>query len=160
SRPMAVRSPLTTSAPPMSSSRSSTPLWPRSPSCSQARASSRTRPETEYRNDEPGPLSSHETVGRLCHCRRGTTMKNRSVKENGLAVRSGWSIFLTELIYAVLILAIWWIVGQSIGGVSIADLVSAGAFFFQWYLSGRITMRDMGGREVSAEEAPELHTIV
>jgi heat shock protein HtpX len=75
-------------------------------------------------------------------------------------MRMGWTIFLNGLIYVVLILAIWMIIGQSVGGVIIAVLISAGAFFFQWYFSDKIAMRAMGGREVSPEEAPELHTIV
>ncbi|HJF75906.1 MAG TPA: M48 family metalloprotease, partial [Brevibacterium linens] len=87
-------------------------------------------------------------------------MKNRFVKDNGLTMRMGWTIFLNGLIYVVLILAIWWIIGQSVGGVIVAVLISAGAFFFQWYFSDKIAMRAMGGREVSPEEAPELHTIV
>ena len=76
-------------------------------------------------------------------------MKNRFVKDNGLTMRMGWTIFLNGLIYVVLILAIWWIVGQNLGGVIVAVLISAGAFFFQWYFSDKIAMRAMGGREVS-----------
>lgn len=87
-------------------------------------------------------------------------MKNRFVKDNGLTMRMGWTIFLNGLIYVVLILAIWWMLGGSTGGVIIAVLVSAGAFFFQWYFSDSIAIKAMGAREVSVEEAPELHTMV
>ncbi|MBM6589334.1 zinc metalloprotease HtpX [Brevibacterium sp. RIT 803] len=87
-------------------------------------------------------------------------MKNRFVKDNGLTMRMGWTIFLNGLIYVILILAIWWMLGGSTGGVIIAVLVSGGAFFFQWYFSDKIAMKAMGAREVSPEEAPELHTMI
>ncbi|WP_231442808.1 zinc metalloprotease HtpX [Brevibacterium zhoupengii] len=87
-------------------------------------------------------------------------MKNRFVKDNGLTMRMGWTIFLNGLIYVILILAIWWIFGGSVSGVIIAVLISAGAFFFQWYFSDKIAMKAMGAREVAPEEAPELHTMV
>ena len=87
-------------------------------------------------------------------------MKNRFVKDNGLTMRMGWTIFLNGLIYVLLILAIWWMLGGSVPGVIIAVLVSAGAFFFQWYFSDSIAMKAMGAREVTAAEAPELHTMV
>lgn len=87
-------------------------------------------------------------------------MKNRFVKDNGLSMRMGWTIFLNGLIYVVLILAIWWILGRSTSGVIIAVLLSAGAFFFQWYFSDSIAMRAMGAREVTPEQAPQLHTMI
>ncbi|MGC3022199.1 zinc metalloprotease HtpX [Brevibacterium sp. FAM 24630] len=87
-------------------------------------------------------------------------MKSRFVKDNGLTMRMGWTIFLNGLIYVILILAIWWMFGGSVSGVIIAVLISAGAFFFQWYFSDSIAMRAMGAKEVSPEEAPELHTLV
>lgn len=86
--------------------------------------------------------------------------RNRFVKDRGLSLRMGWAIFLNGLIYVILILAIWWILGQSLGGVVIALLISFGAFFFQWYSSDRLAMRAMGAYEVSPEQAPELHAIV
>lgn len=87
-------------------------------------------------------------------------MKNRFVKDNGLTMRMGWTIFLNGLIYVILILAIWWMFGGSIPGVIIAVLVSVGAFFFQWYFSDKIAMKAMGAREVSPEEASDLHTMI
>ncbi|MCI4012498.1 zinc metalloprotease HtpX [Brevibacterium sp. ZH18] len=87
-------------------------------------------------------------------------MKSRFVKDNGLTLRMGWTIFLNGLIYVILILAIWWMFGQNIAGVIFAVLISVGAFFFQWYFSDKIAMKAMGAREVSPEEAPELHTMV
>ncbi len=87
-------------------------------------------------------------------------MKNRFVKDNGLSMRMGWTIFLNGLIYVILILAIWWILGGSTSGVIIAVVVSGGVFFFQWYFSDSIAMRAMGAREVTPEQAPQLHTMI
>lgn len=84
----------------------------------------------------------------------------RFVKDRGLSFRMGTTLFLNGLIYVVLILAIWMIMGRSIGGVIVAVLISAGAFFFQWYFSDSIAMKSIGAREVSPEEAPELHALV
>ncbi|MCQ9369082.1 zinc metalloprotease HtpX [Brevibacterium sp. 50QC2O2] len=85
---------------------------------------------------------------------------NRFVKDRGLSFRMGLSLFLNGLIYVILILAIWAILGRSTGGVIIAVLISGGAFFFQWYLSDSIAMRSMGAHEVSQQQAPELHLMV
>lgn len=41
-------------------------------------------------------------------------MSNRFVKDSGLTMRMGWTIFLNGLIYVVLILAIWWIDRKSV----------------------------------------------
>ncbi|WP_309132268.1 zinc metalloprotease HtpX [Brevibacterium sp.] len=87
-------------------------------------------------------------------------MKNRFVKDNGLSLRMGWTVFLNGLIYVILILAIWWILGGSTSGVIIAVVVSGGVFFFQWYFSDSIAMRAMGAREVTPEQAPQLHTMI
>lgn len=86
--------------------------------------------------------------------------RNRFVKDHGLNFRMSTALFLNGLIYVVLILAIWWILGRSIGGIILAVVVSAIAFFFQWYTSDSIAMRSIGAREVTAEQAPELHMVV
>lgn len=84
----------------------------------------------------------------------------RFVKDRGLNFRMGTTLFLNGLIYVILILAIWAVLGRSVGGVIIAVVVSAGIFFFQWYFSDSIAMKSIGAREVTPEEAPDLHTIV
>lgn len=86
--------------------------------------------------------------------------QTRFAKDPGLTLRMGWAMFLNGLIYVVLILAVWAILGQSTGGVIIAVVVSIGAFFFQWYFSDSVAMKAMGAREVSEQQAPELHSIV
>ena len=86
--------------------------------------------------------------------------RTRFPKDTGLSTRMGLTMFLNGLLYVVLILAIWWILGQSAGGVVIAILLSAGLFWFQWYFSDSVAMRAMGARVVTPEQAPELHSLV
>lgn len=87
-------------------------------------------------------------------------MSTRFVKDRGLTFRMGMTVFLNGLIYVVLILAIWWILGGSVGGVVLALLISIGLFFFQWYFSDSIALRSMNARVLQPEEAPELHRMV
>ena len=86
--------------------------------------------------------------------------RTRFPKDAGLSTRMGLTMFLNGLLYVVLILAIWWILGQSAGGVVIAILLSAGLFWFQWYFSDSVAMRAMGARVATPEQAPELHSLV
>lgn len=86
--------------------------------------------------------------------------RTRFPKDAGLSTRMGLTMFLNGLLYVVLILAIWWIMGQSAGGAIVALVLSVGIFWFQWYFSDSVAMRAMGAREVSPEQAPELHSLV
>ena len=86
--------------------------------------------------------------------------RGRFVKDRGLNVRMGTALFLNGLIYVILILGIWFVLGRSPGGVAIALIISVGAFFFQWYFSDSLALRAMRARVVSEQEAPELHAIV
>ena len=85
---------------------------------------------------------------------------SRFIKDRGLTFRMGLTVFLNGLIYVVLILAIWWILGQSTAGVIGALIISAGLFFFQWYFSDTIALKSMRARVVSPKQAPELHVMV
>ena len=86
--------------------------------------------------------------------------RTRFPKDAGLSARMGMTMFLNGLLYVVLILAIWWIMGQSAGGAIVALVLSVGIFWFQWYFSDSVAMRAMGARVVTPEQAPELHSLV
>jgi len=85
---------------------------------------------------------------------------SRFIKDRGLTFRMGVTVFLNGLIYVVLILAIWWILGRSTAGAVGALVISVGIFFFQWYFSDSIALKSMRARVVTPEEAPELHVMV
>lgn len=87
-------------------------------------------------------------------------MSTRYAKDPGLTARMGMTMFLNGLLYVVLILAIWYVLGRSAAGAIIALVLSIGIFWFQWYFSDSLAMKSMGAREVSPEQAPELHTVV
>ena len=86
--------------------------------------------------------------------------RGRFVKDHGLNFRMSMALFLNGLIYVILILGIWFVLGRSPAGVAIALVISVGAFFFQWYFSDSLALRAMRARVVSEQEAPELHAIV
>jgi heat shock protein HtpX len=66
------------------------------------------------------------------------------------------TLFLLGLVYAVLIAVL---VAAGAGAVIIA-IVAAGLFLLQFFTSDKIALLSMGAREVSPEQAPELHAIV
>jgi heat shock protein HtpX len=72
----------------------------------------------------------------------------------------GVTIFLLGLLYVVLCVALFFLLGQSPGGLVLAVLISGGLLWGQWYFSDRVALRAMRARIVTPEEAPELHAIV
>lgn len=68
----------------------------------------------------------------------------------------GATMFTLGLLYVVLIAVligvgvVWWI----------ALLIAVGGLFFQWYFSDTMALHSMGAREVTPEQAPQLHAII
>lgn len=83
-------------------------------------------------------------------------MKSRYAHDRGLSVRMGATMFTLGLLYVVLIAVLigvglaWWI----------ALLIAVGGLFFQWYFSDTMALHSMGAREVTPEQAPQLHAII
>ncbi len=67
-----------------------------------------------------------------------------------------FTIFLLGLVYAVLIAVL---VASGAGAVTIA-IVAAGLFAVQLFTSDKIALASMGARQVTPQEAPQLHAIV
>jgi heat shock protein HtpX len=80
--------------------------------------------------------------------------QSRYLPDRGLSARMGFTIFLLGALFVVLgsvlvyYFAFWGVV--FIGGFLVV----------QWFFSDRIALYSMGGREVTPEEAPQLHAIV
>jgi heat shock protein HtpX len=77
-------------------------------------------------------------------------------RDTALQVRMVLTMFLLGLVYAVLI-------GVAIGagaGVAAVLVIAALIFGVQLFASDRIGLAAMGAREVSVEQAPELHAII
>ena len=77
-------------------------------------------------------------------------------RDRGLQSRMVLTLFLLGLVYAVLIGAL---IASGVGAVVIA--VAAGALFLlQFFTSDKIALYSMGAREVSPQEAPDLHATI
>ncbi|HLY36142.1 MAG TPA: M48 family metalloprotease, partial [Candidatus Limnocylindria bacterium] len=82
--------------------------------------------------------------------------KNSFGRDPGLQARMVLTLFLLGLVYAVLVGVL---VAAGTGAVTIA--VIAGLLFaVQFFTSDRIALFSMGAREVSPQEAPQLHAII
>ncbi|MCW2959074.1 MAG: peptidase Ste24p [Solirubrobacterales bacterium] len=77
-------------------------------------------------------------------------------KDTGLQARMLLTVVLLGLVYAVLLGALF---ASGASGVTIA-LIGGGMFLFQAFASEKLAMRAMGAREVSPQEAPELHAMI
>jgi len=67
-----------------------------------------------------------------------------------------FTIFLLGLVYAVLIAVL---IAAGAGAVTIA-IVAAGLFALQLFTSDKIALASMGAREVTPQEAPQLHAMI
>lgn len=77
-------------------------------------------------------------------------------RDRGLQSRMVLTLFLLGLVYAVLIGAL---IASGVGAVVIA--VAAGALFLlQFFTSDKIALYSMGAREVTPQEAPDLHATI
>ena len=80
----------------------------------------------------------------------------RFPEDKGLSARMGLTMFLLGLLYVVFV-AVLFVVIKSVVFV----LVLAAAFLFvQYYFSDKIALFSMGAKEVTREQAPELHEMV
>ena len=64
-----------------------------------------------------------------------------------------FTIFLLGLVYAVLVAVL---IASGAGAVTIA-IVAAGLFALQLFTSDKIALASMGARQVTPEQAPQLH---
>jgi heat shock protein HtpX len=77
-------------------------------------------------------------------------------RDTGLQARMLLTMFLLGLVYAVLIAVL---IAAGAGAVTIA-IIAALLFGVQLFTSDKIALFSMGAKEVSPQEAPELHAIV
>jgi heat shock protein HtpX len=77
-------------------------------------------------------------------------------RDNGLQARMLLTIFLLGLVYALLVAVL---IAAGAGAVTIA-IVAAGLFAVQLFTSDKIALASMGARQVSPQEAPQLHAII
>src|ERR1700744_4566301 len=76
--------------------------------------------------------------------------------DTGLQTRMLLTLFLLGLVYAILVAAL---IAAGAGAVTLA-IVAAALFGVQLFTSDKIALYSMGAKEVSPQQAPELHAIV
>jgi len=77
-------------------------------------------------------------------------------RDTGLQARMLLTLFLLGLVYAVLIGVL---IAAGTGAVTVA-VIAGLLFLFQFFSSDKIALFSMGAKEVSPQEAPELHAII
>ena len=77
-------------------------------------------------------------------------------KDTGLQLRMTLTIFLLGLVYVVLIVAL---LAGGVNGVTVA-IIAGGLAVFQLFGSDKLALRAMGAREVTPQQAPELHAMI
>jgi heat shock protein HtpX len=77
-------------------------------------------------------------------------------RDTGLQVRMIFTLFLLGLVYAVLIGVLF---AAGVGAVAIA-VIAAVLFLIQYFTSDKIALASMGAKEVSPQQAPQLHGMV
>jgi heat shock protein HtpX len=82
---------------------------------------------------------------------------SRFIRDTGLTVRMTTVMFLLGAAFVALVVVLiyafpQWALFIAIGGIGVA--------FYQWYSSDKLAMRAMRAREVTPEEAPELHGMI
>ena len=80
--------------------------------------------------------------------------RSRYLPDRGLTARMVFTMFLLGLLFVVIGAALVYRFGPF-------GLVLAGGFLAaQWFFSDRVALFSMGGKEVSPQEAPELHAMI
>ncbi|MDT0183790.1 zinc metalloprotease HtpX [Microbacterium sp. ARD31] len=83
---------------------------------------------------------------------------SRFIKDSGLTARMTLTMFLLGGLFVGLVVVLIQVVGS--GYAPLVAVIAIGMAFWQWWSSDKVAMRAMRAREVSPEEAPELHGMV
>ncbi len=83
---------------------------------------------------------------------------SRFIKDSGLTARMTLTMFLLGGLFVGLVVVLIQVVGS--GYAPLVAIIAIGMAFWQWWSSDKVAMRAMRAREVSPEEAPELHGMI
>lgn len=84
---------------------------------------------------------------------------NRFIKDSGLTARMTLVMFLLGALFVGLVVGLMFAV-DSPGLAFLIGVGGIGVAFYQWWSSDKVAMRAMRAREVTPEEAPELHGMI
>ncbi|MBW3602590.1 MAG: zinc metalloprotease HtpX [Actinobacteria bacterium] len=82
--------------------------------------------------------------------------RTRFAPDRGLSTRMLVTMFLLGLLYVAFVAVLLAVARSAV----VALLIAAGFLVFQYFASDRIALFAMGGREVDAGRAPQLHAII
>ncbi len=77
-------------------------------------------------------------------------------RDTGLQLRMTLTLFLLGAVYAGFVAAL---LAAGVGGITVA-VIAGGLLLLQFFTSDKLALRAMGAREVSPQEAPELHAMI
>ena len=83
---------------------------------------------------------------------------SRFIKDTGLTARMTLTMFLLGALFVGLVVGLIYVVG--VGYAPLVAILAIGMAFYQWWSSDKVAMRAMRAREVTPEEAPELHGMI
>ncbi len=86
--------------------------------------------------------------------------RTRFIKDTGLTARMTLVMFLLGGLLVGFVAVLIGIFGNSPGMIMLIGLIGLGVVWFQWYNSDTLALKAMRARQVSAEEAPELHAVI
>ena len=82
----------------------------------------------------------------------------RFIKDTGLTARMTLVMFLLGALFVALVVAVMFILPAQ--WAPIIAVIGLGIAWWQWYNSDKLALKAMNAREVSPEEAPELHAVI
>ncbi len=85
--------------------------------------------------------------------------RTRFLPDTGLTVRMTTVLFLLGGLFVAVVVGLMYVV-NSPGLSLLIGVAGIGIAFFQWWFSDTAAMRAMGAREVTPEQAPELHGMI
>ncbi|GAA1920865.1 zinc metalloprotease HtpX [Nocardioides hwasunensis] len=84
---------------------------------------------------------------------------SRFIKDSGLTARMTLTMFLLGGLFVGLVVTLMFVV-RSPGLSVLIGVAGIGVAFYQWWSSDKLAMRAMRAREVTPQEAPELHGMI
>ncbi|MDX6359580.1 MAG: heat shock protein HtpX, partial [Nocardioidaceae bacterium] len=84
--------------------------------------------------------------------------RTRFASDTGLTLRMTSVMFLLGGVFVALVVALMLVL--PIGYAPIIGIIGIGIAWGQWYFSDTVAMKAMRAREVTPEEAPELHGVI
>jgi heat shock protein HtpX len=88
--------------------------------------------------------------------------KTRFIHDRGLTARMTLVMFLLGALFVAFFVILMGVAGNSGYGdlIPLIGLAGIGIAWYQWYNSDKLALKAMRAREVSPEEAPELHGVI